>query len=525
LVHWLCGGVFRRLAVVVILTLFAVTMAWFLAPKTEYLPEGNRNLVLGIMIPPPGYSIQEFVKVGEYIESEVRQYWETETNEPMDGPAFSNFFYVAFGQQVFMGAVSQEPLRVKEIIPVLKQVLGNIPGMIPIVKQTSLFEQSTGSGRSIDVEISGPDLEKLIATGQRVFGQIAGLIPGSQLRPIPSLDLGNPEIRIIPDRDKAAKVGLSAQEVGINIDALLDGIKVGEVRRFGNKIDLTLMGREDTIRRTSDFQNLQLNTPQGRRVTLASVADVELVAGPTQINHIERQRAVTIQVIPPDEMPLEQAMEIIRTNVVAPLEASGDLKRPYAVTLSGTADDLTRTRRVLQGDFLLALVITFLLMSSLFGSFLYPLVILFSVPLAAAGGFLGLFLMNRLISYQPLDVLTMLGFVILIGVVVNNAILIVHQALNFMRESGLAAREAIRDSVQSRIRPIFMTALTSVMGMLPLVLFPGAGSELYRGIGSVITGGLLVSTLFTLFLVPSLFSLVIDARTALRGPVKSDPQA
>ena len=518
LVHWLCGGVFRRLAVVLILTLFAVTMAWFLAPKTEYLPEGNRNLVLGIMIPPPGYSMNEFVKVGEFIESEVRKYWEGQAKDPLDGPALSNFFYVAFGQRIFMGAVARDPLRVKEIIPVLKQVLRKVPGMIPIVKQTSLFERSAGSGRSIDVEISGPDLERLIATGQRVFGQIAGLIPGSQLRPIPSLDLGNPEIRIIPDRDKAAKVGLTAQQVGINVDALLDGIKVGEVRRFGDKIDLTLMGREETIRRTEDFQNLQLNTLQGRRVTLASVADVELVAGPTQINHIERQRAVTIQIIPPDEMPLESAMEIIRTNVVAPLEASGELKRPYAVTLSGTADDLTRARRVLQGDFLLALVITFLLMSSLFGSFLYPLVIMFSVPLAAAGGFLGLFLMNRFISHQPLDVLTMLGFVILIGVVVNNAILIVHQALNFMREGGLPPREAIQESVRSRIRPIFMTALTSVMGMLPLVLFPGAGSELYRGIGSVITGGLLVSTLFTLFLVPSLFSLVIDATTALGRP-------
>jgi HAE1 family hydrophobic/amphiphilic exporter-1 len=154
-------------------------------------------------------------------------------------------------------------------------------------------------------------------------------------------------------------------------------------------------------------------------------------------------------------------------------------------------------------------------MASLFESFLYPFVIMFSVPLAAAGGFLGLFLMNRFISYQALDVLTMLGFVILIGVVVNNAILIVHQALNFMRESGLAPRDAIKQSVHTRIRPIFMSALTSVMGMLPLILLPGAGSELYRGLGSVITGGLIVSTVFTLFLVPSLFSLTMDAKIAL----------
>ena len=145
---------------------------------------------------------------------------------------------------------------------------------------------------------------------------------------------------------------------------------------------------------------------------------------------------------------------------------------------------------------------------------------MFSVPLAAAGGFLGLFLMNTLISYQPLDVLTMLGFVILIGVVVNNAILLVHQALSFMREHNMPPRDAIRQAVYTRIRPIFMSAATSVMAMLPLVLFPGAGSELYRGLGSVITGGLIVSTIFTIVLVPSLFSLVIDAKSAFGRKIK-----
>ncbi|MFC1580628.1 efflux RND transporter permease subunit [Thermodesulfobacteriota bacterium] len=514
LVYWLCGRIFRRVAVVVLLTSFALGLAWFLAPKTEYLPEGNRNLILGIMIPPPGYSIEEFEAVGKFVEREMRKYWQAKPGALLDAPPIENFFFVAFSQRVFIGAVAKDPLRAKELIPVLQRVLRQIPGMIPIVTQTSLFARGVGAGRAIDVDISGPDLTRLVALGQGVFAEIMTLIPGSQLRPIPSLDLGNPEIRIIPDRDRAARVGLTAQEMGITVDALLDGIKVGEVPRFGQKVDLTLMGREDTIRRIEDFQNLQLNSPSGKRVTLGSVADIKLVAGPTQINHIERLRSITIQVIPPQELPLQSAMDAIQTSVVEPLQNSGQLKRPYAITLSGTADDLTRTRLALQGNFLLALVITFLLMASLFESFLYPLVIMFSVPLAAAGGFLGLFLVNRFISFQPLDVLTMLGFVILIGVVVNNAILIVHQSLNFMRERKMPPREAIRDSVQTRVRPIFMSAFTSVMGMLPLILFPGAGSELYRGIGSVVTGGLIISTIFTIFLVPSLFSLVLDVKSA-----------
>jgi len=139
---------------------------------------------------------------------------------------------------------------------------------------------------------------------------------------------------------------------------------------------------------------------------------------------------------------------------------------------------------------------------------------MFSVPLAAFGGFLGLGILN-IYTNQALDVLTMLGFVILIGIVVNNAILIVHQALNNMRDEGMDSKQAILESVKTRIRPIFMSTTTSVFGMLPLVLFPGSGSELYRGLGSVVVGGLVVSTIFTLFLVPSVFSMVLDFRERL----------
>jgi hydrophobic/amphiphilic exporter-1 (mainly G- bacteria), HAE1 family len=215
LVYWLTEGIFRRLVVVLLFTLLAFAMAWFLAPKTEYLPEGNRNLVLGIMIPPPGYSLAELEEIGRFVEGEMRRYWEAGAGDALEGPPVSNFFFVAFGQRVFMGAASADPLRARELIPVLQQVLRKIPGMIPIVTQTSLFAQVAGSGRSIDVDISGPDLQRLISLGQRVFMEIMGLIPDAQLRPIPSLDLGNPEIRIIPDRDKAAQVGLTAQDIGI----------------------------------------------------------------------------------------------------------------------------------------------------------------------------------------------------------------------------------------------------------------------------------------------------------------------
>jgi HAE1 family hydrophobic/amphiphilic exporter-1 len=161
-------------------------------------------------------------------------------------------------------------------------------------------------------------------------------------------------------------------------------------------------------------------------------------------------------------------------------------------------------------------------MAALFESWLYPLVIIVSVPLGAVGGVLGLRLLSGylLLLGQPpqtLDVVTMLGFVILIGTVVNNPILIVHQALNHMREHGYGQREAILESVRTRIRPIFMTTTTTVFGLTPLVLFPGAGSELYRGLGAIVLGGLIVSTAFTLLLTPVLFHLMMTAVAALRS--------
>ncbi len=158
----------------------------------------------------------------------------------------------------------------------------------------------------------------------------------------------------------------------------------------------------------------------------------------------------------------------------------------------------------------LAVTVVYLLMVVLFQSWLYPLVILVSVPLATLGGFLGLRLVHdwslgdRYMPVQNLDVLTILGFVILAGVVVNNAILIVHQALQFVRRDGFTIPDGIAESVRTRVRPIAMSTLTSVGGMLPLVLMPGSGSELFRGLGAVVVGGLVVSTIFTLVLVPVL---------------------
>ena len=280
------------------------------------------------------------------------------------------------------------------------------------------------------------------------------------------------------------------------------------VTTVGSKrVDLTLKGPSDGVTETQGIGNLPVVTSDGMILPASSLADVILTAGPTEIRHRDRARTITLEVVPRPDLPLQLALEMIEDEIIGPMSERG-LPPGVKMVLSGTADKLTVTWNAMVRDLLIAIAIVYLVMAVLFESFIYPLVIMLSVPLAAAGGVGGLAILN-LFTFQPLDMLTLLGFVILIGIVVNNAILLVHQTLFHLRHEGMSAESAIHEATRNRIRPIFMSTLTSVFGMLPLVLFPGAGSELYRGLGSVVLGGLSLSALLTLLIVPPMLSIIV----------------
>ena len=202
------------------------------------------------------------------------------------------------------------------------------------------------------------------------------------------------------------------------------------------------------------------------------------------------------------------------------------LPQGVRLRIAGTADELNKTWSAMVFNLVIAVAIVYLVMAILFESFVFPLVIMFSVPLATAGGVAGLSILN-IYQFQALDMLTLLGFIILIGTVVNNAILLVHQTLHHVRTEMMEVYEAINEAVRNRIRPIFMSTLTSVFGMLPLVVTPGAGSELYRGLGSVVLGGLALSAVLTLLIIPPLLSftapLLRRQKGSMAGQETGDP--
>ena len=565
-IYWMSArnplGFMSRLTTVALFTIASVLGAYLLMPPTDYLPRGNKNLVFGIIFNPPGYNIQTDEEIAKVVEAKVRPYWQAKsdddiqqlppainpfTQQPIqDIPPVNNYFIVSFNGNMFNGATSAEKQNVAPLAPLLSSASSTVPGAFGFAAQQSLFGRGASGSRAIEIEVSGDDIDQVRIASQELMKRMRETYGPMNVQPTPnSFDMPAREIRIEINKVKAADLNVDVQALGNAVSAMVDGLIVGDYRDGGDSIDI-LAKSADGLQYTPDqlaTLPLAYRTNDGTvgTIPLSDIATISRADSPQSIQRIEERRAVTLAVTPPDNVPLEEATNQVKA-VVKELREQGTIGPTLEVGYAGSASKLEQVKTAMLGKWtgfnsesifsllfsrlFIALLVTYLLMAALFESFVYPLVILFSVPLAAVGGFIGLGIVHAYKPDQQLDTLTMLGFVILIGVVVNNAILLVHQALNFMRGIGegegdetfgnkMAPRDAIRASVRTRIRPIFMTTATSVAGMLPLVLMPGSGSELYRGLGSVVVGGLVVSTLFTLVVVPLLFSLVLDIRLAI----------
>jgi hydrophobic/amphiphilic exporter-1 (mainly G- bacteria), HAE1 family len=616
-----------RPLIIVALALASVFGAWALMPPVDYLPAGNRNLVFGGLLIPPGYSVEQMEQVAGRIEDLLKPYMHVDPDDeqavaqlpPIENPqtgdtypptAIDNMFVGAFGGNMFGGATSAEPQIVVPIGTLLTTAMNTSPDVFGFAAQSSLFGRGVGGGNTIDVEIAGPDLSKVTAAAGALYGSLgsAQRYGFRAIRPEPSnFNLTQPETRVRLS-ELGTELGLRTTDVGTAVRALFDGAFAGDFRTEGESIDIRLVPVGGRLAFKEQLIDVPIATPRGPIVPLDSVVEWKEGTAPQSIVRVEELPAVIIRVQKPEGEALEATINDIRANHVQPLQQAGLIDGSMQVRLEGTAAKLDEVQTALLGAttdsddrpviaaiaagpmtfgllgvftivaivaglrawkregigtgvyaaaalvglgiilaaltfllgnnpqlitarFIWALAVTYLLMCALFESFVYPFVIMFAVPLAVIGGFAGLRIVHDvteadpLVPTQNLDVLTMLGFVILVGVVVNNAILIVHQSLNLMRGEAdtkashhepMATVPAIAEAVRTRIRPIFMSTLTSVGGMLPLVIIPGAGSELYRGLGSVVVGGLLVSTVFTLLLVPLTLSLVMDMTRGAR---------
>ena len=468
-----------------------------LALRASYLPQGNRNLVFAFIIPPPGVNI-------DHLENEMGSVVAQRMGPYLDGkkePKIDAYFFVAFSRGVFMGARTADESRTDELVPIVNQTIRGFPDTIAFARRASLFG-GFGSGNTIDVNIQSRNIEALMEAALGGFIGITQALPGARVRPFPGLELAEPELRLVPDERRLAEAGWSREVMASVTRTLGEGLYVGDY--FDGEQRLDIVVRVPRWETPEELASIPLATPGGI-LPVSELARIERTAGPNEIRRIDRRRTVTLQVTPPEGMSLEEAIEIIGNQVVPRVDSQ--LPDDGEVRFSGTADKLQTALRSMSGSFLLAIAILFLLMAALFRSFKDSVLVLLALPLATVGSLVALRLMNDVFGVsQPLDLLTMIGFIILLGLVVNNAILLVHQT-RAMERHGLARRTAVTEAVGMRLRPIIMSTLTSIFGMLPLLLIPGAGSELYRGLAAVIIGGMCVSAAFTLLLLPSLLRI------------------
>ena len=484
----------RRWSWITILMIVPVAVMVMLQPEKDYLPDGNQNLAFAFVLPPPGTNIETLEKeMGNVVASRMQPHIDEKVE-----PYVKHYFFVAFTRGVFMGARAKYDEEVSKLIPLINSVVQGFPDTIAFAKQASLF-RGFGSGRTIDINIQSKDLPALMNAALSAFVPISALYPNT--RPLPGLELAQPELRLIPNERRISEAGWDRSVVAAFSQTLGDGRYIGDYFNGEETLDIILRAKKwDT---PEELGAIPVMTSNAGVLPLNELVDVIRTAGPEQIRRINRRRTVTIEVSPPANVSLENALNIIKTDIepkiLAQLPEDGDIQ------YGGTADKLTTALKNMIGSFLLAITILYLLMSAMFRSFKDSLLVMLSIPLATFGGVLALYVIN-LFSFQSMDLLTMIGFIILLGLVVNNAILLVHQARVAERE-GHSRKDAVEEAILLRLRPIMMSTLTSIFGMLPLLLIPGAGTELYRGLAGVIVGGMMVSTFFTLILLPSLLRI------------------
>jgi multidrug efflux pump subunit AcrB len=489
----------RRRSWVAILTIVPLILVLILKPSADYLPEGKRNFIFGFMISPPGLGISTARnEVLDVLDQRMEPYINGENRLQMN-----NYFAgVSRGFGTFIGGRAVDSADVDELIEVFNsEILAGFPDTIAFVNRAAIFGGSRG-GRRIDVDLHADSFDSLITAGQVGFDAILKALPGANVRPVPGLEQAEPELRLIPNDRRIAEVGWNRSRMATIIRAMGDGAFMGEY--FDGTRRYNIIMRAEEWYTPEELAALPVATASGEIQTIGELTKVTRTAGPSQILRVDRKRTLTLQVTPPSDMPLEDAIKAMNDKVV-PLILD-QLPKNASIKMRGTAEALDQALKSMSGSFALAIVILYLLISALFRSFKDSLLVIMTIPMATVGGIIGLRLMDVALSAsggQKMDLLTMIGFVILMGLVVNNAILLVYRARDGERE-GMSRRDAVESAVRLRLRPILMSTMTSVFGMLPMMLIPGAGTELYRGMATVIVGGMLASTVFTLILLPSL---------------------
>jgi multidrug efflux pump subunit AcrB len=526
-VTWLVSAPLRRFTVILATVAASAGIIVGLTPAAEYLPAGEEPKIFARMHAPPGYNLATMRAVGFDLQNQLLPYLDHDPEQFERGeteiPALRYLSLTIESQGLRIITQTKNPKHIDALMAAIERKYQEYPGMRAFVSRGSIITSNDGGTRSINLDISGPALADIYATAEAAFRRAKAVFgnPRIQADP-PTLSLSQPLVEVRPDWERTAELGLDAADIGFTVAALTDGAFVDEFFLADDKIDVFLYSQQGPEATLDSLDDLPIHTPGGAIVPLASVAKVVETVDTSTIRRVDGRRTVTLNVIPPESVPLETGVVVVRDQVLGHLRKAGALPAGINIDITGASDQLQATREALSGNYVVALILVYLVMVAIFTHWGYPLLIMATIPLGVAGGIAGLWLLNAGGSllpllglealHQPFDMISMLGFLILMGTVVNNPILIVHRAASNVSEAGMHAAGAVREAVNSRLRPIAMSTITTLFGLAPLVFIPGEGTELYRGVGAIVLFGLAGAAIVTLTFLPALTVTALNWR-------------
>ncbi|KJY66372.1 multidrug transporter AcrB [Vibrio coralliilyticus] len=364
-----------------------------------------------------------------------------------------------------------------------------------------------GSSEPVQFVLGGSDYPELKQWAEKLeqLAEESPIMEGADI----NYSERTPELVVTVDKQRAAELGISVSEISETLEIMLGGKSETTFVERGEEYDVYLRGDENSFNNATDLSQIYLRTSSGELVTLDAVTKIEEVASSIRLSHYNKQKSITVTANLSDGYTLGQALDFLDQQAVEILP--GDI----SVSYSGESKDYKENQSSILVVFGLALLVAYLVLAAQFESFINPLVVMFTVPMGVFGGFLGLFFMS-----QGLNIYSQIGMIMLIGMVTKNGILIVEFA-NQLRDRGFEFEKAIVDAAARRLRPIMMTAFTTLAGAIPLILSTGAGYESRVAVGTVIFFGMGFATLVTLFVIPAMYRL-ISASTQSPGHVEAE---
>lgn len=487
---------------------------FLLMPKLDYLPPVRRDAVDAFFNFPPG-AHAEFIRqeIATKIVARLKPYMEGKKQ-----PALKNYYMLVWPGGGTIGVRVLEEERIGEMVEIVRnEILADLPDTRAFAMQGLLFGGFGGEG-GVQINLQSRDTEALNKAAREGLAILEKELPGAQARPNPELELAEPELRLTPNDQRIAESGWNRASVGQVVRALGDGLFLGEHFNGEERLDIIL--RAEGWENLEELAAIPLATPSGAVVPLGELVEIERTVGPSGIRRLDGRRTVSLEVAPPEGKSLEEVMAVIRDKVEPKLKSM--MPEDGAIQFGGSADSLDNAVAQMSKIFAFAVVILFLLLAAMFKSMKDSLMVILTIPQATVGGVLFVQLTN-LVTFQTMDLLTMIGFIILLGLVVNNAILLVEQTRGG-EALGLSRYEAVARALRLRMRPIFIGTFTNLFGTIPLWLSPGEGSQIYRGLAAAIVGGLSVSTVFTLILLPCLLLVGQKSWQRAAQPTPNTPE-